>query len=234
MMSLKKRFSLALATFLFSLVALPAVASADICSIINYTFDSDIEDQVRAYVGSNYIDSSDAACILSNIRFDSTKQKVGVFLASHLIDPENVNLLANEATFSDTKMAIIKASANARPPVPQYREEHRGGHHRPNHGGGHYRHEPRPNLHIVNNVHDKIDFTFTSRIMPQLKAYVSGDALVYASDAANILRSAKFASAQEEIGTYLATRLADPDNLYLLVEAVTFQSTKTAILNAAR
>lgn len=86
-------------------------------------------------------------------------------------------------------------------------------------------------IKIVENVNTKIDYTFSSKVMDQVRLYV-GDAYLYASDAAEILKKSTFTSVQQEIGTYLCPRIADRENLNVFINAPTFSSVRESLVQA--
>ena len=267
--TLKTHILAILTTSLFSCIALPGIASADICEKIDYTFSSKIYDQVVLYAQNSVVYASDAACVLSKIAFPSVQEKIGVYLTSRIVDPENINLMLDAVTFSSTKESITKAgiqNSASRPayqpprPQPQHRpnphysnvhhesnnyyqyEDHRydNRHHgrpsygRPSYGRpdyGHREHPQAPKVNIARNVSSKIDYTFSSKIMGQVRLYV-GDGYIYASDAADILRNIEFSSTQKEVGSYLCPKIIDRENIDQLINVPVFSTTREAIMKA--
>lgn len=276
-LSLKNTLFATLAAALLSCIALPGLASAEICNKIDFTFDSKVMDQVRLYAGNSSVTARDAACVLKKLDFASTQEEVGVYLIPRLVDPQNIDLLINAVDFQSTKDALTKAGIENQanrpahhpapmahhpaPAAPVYHHTHTvtnnspdGTHHSTYHVETtvtHHAHNYRPSapsnphvahhahaahhaprLNVAQNVNQKIDYTFASKILDQVKLYVGNSTYIYAADAAEIIKKANFASYQEEIGTYLCPKLADRDNIHLLINAVDFQSTKDALIKA--
>ncbi len=262
--ALKTNILAILTTSLLACIALPGIASAGICEKIDYTFSSKVYDQVVLYAQNSVVYASDAACVLSKIAFPSEQEKIGVYLTSRIIDPDNINLMLDAVTFSSTKESITKAgiqnSASRpayQPPRPQ--PQHRPNSHSPNvhhESNNYYQHEdhrydnrhqgrpsygrpgqghrvqpPAPQVNIAQNVSSKIDYTFSSKIMDQVRLYV-GNSYIYASDAGDILRNISFPSTQEEIGSYLCPKIIDRENIDQLINVPSFPSTREAIMKA--
>ena len=277
--SLKNTLFATLAAALLSCIALPGLASAEICSKIDFTFSAKVYDQVVLYAGNSSVTSRDAACVIKQVSFAGEQEKIGKYLIPRLSDPQNINLLIDAATFQSTKDELTKAGienqnnrpahhagpvhrpAPAAPAHPVYHHAQTVTNHSPdgNHQTSyhvettvtHHAHNYRPSapsnphvahhahaahhaprLNVAQNVNQKIDYTFASKILDQVKLYVGNSTYIYAADAAEIIKKANFASYQEDIGTYLCPKLADRDNIHLLINAVDFQSTKDALINA--
>ena len=209
--SLRTRVMTIAASSIFACLALPAIASADVCSKIDFTFASNVYDQVVLYTQNRDIYASDAACILRHIPFASTQEEVGVYLTKHLIDPDNINKMLDEVTYESTKESITKAA------LENSASRHHPPHPHPHPSYDHYRPlppppPPAPRIHVVENVNNKIDYTFASKIMDQVKLYV-GDSYIYSSDAAAIIRKTDFAAYQSEVGAYLCPKVIDRNNI---------------------
>ena len=267
--SLKNTLFATLAAALLSCVALPGLASAEICSKIDFTFSSKVYDQVVLYAGNSSVTSRDAACVLKQVSFAGEQERIGKYLIPKLSDPQNINLMLDAVDFQSTKDALTQAGIEAqsnrpvRPahhaaaphpvhhaPVhhaPAYRPSAPNHNHhagklppsavvvKPGHPGPAVHHHPAHHaerLNVVQNVNQKIDYTFASKVLDQVKLYVGNSAYIYASDAAAILKKVDFASYQEEIGAYLCPRVADRENIHLLINVPDFQSTKDALIKA--
>lgn len=266
-----KLFAIA-ASAIFACMALPSLASANICDKIDYTFPSKLMDQVKLYAQNSSVDANDAACVLRRISFPSHQEEVGIYLSGVIVDPENIDVMINAVTFPSTKEAITKAAlANPRRnnhhygpaghpgnhhPMPAPAQHHpmpapanhypapaqRPGNHYPApshqyvqpHPGNHhpsYRPMPQQHRNIVQNVNQKIDYSFSSKIMDQVKLYV-GNSYIYASDAAEIIRKSNFPSTQKEIGAYLCPRIADRENLDQFINAADFPSVRESLVQS--
>lgn len=251
--SLRSKLFAILATSLLACIALPGAASAEICSKIDFTFSSKVYDQVVLYAGNSSVTSRDAACVLKQVSFAGEQARIGEYLIPRLSDPQNINLLIDAVDFQSTKDALTKAGiasqANRpqhvvaqphatpvhrpaapvhKPAAPAYRPSAPAPHNSIGHGG---RHHAAPRVHVAENVNNKIDYTFASKVLDQVKLYV-GNSYIYAADAAAILKKVDFTSYQEEIGTYLCPKVIDRDNIHLLINTPDFQSTKDALIRA--
>ena len=101
----------------------------------------------------------------------------------------------------------------------------------PNNHHPSYRPMPQQHRNIVQNVNQKIDYSFSSKIMDQVKLYV-GNSYIYASDAAEIIRKSNFPSTQKEIGAYLCPRIADRENLDAFINAPDFPSVRESLVQS--
>lgn len=251
--NLRSKLFAILATSLFSCIALPGLASAEICSKIDFTFGSKVYDQVVLYAGNSSVTSRDAACVLKQVSFASEQERIGEYLIPRLSDPHNINLLIDAVDFQSTKDALTKAGIASQANRPQHvgpaGHHHAAPAHRPaapvhrpsqayrpsapaHHNSWHGGHHPAaPRVHVAENVNNKIDYTFASKVLDQVKLYV-GNSYIYAADAAAILKKVDFASYQEEIGAYLCPKVIDRDNIHLLINTPDFQSTKDALIRA--
>ena len=139
----------------------------------------------------------------------SRQDEIALYLIERIADYDNVDLVVKSLTFKSGREKVINAAISFITSHPN---------------------DPRFAPKNVNNISSKIDFTFGSEVMPQLRLYLRYN-LIYSDDAAQIVR--KTSSHQGEVGQYLATRLADPNNINILIDAVTFRSDKDAIIKAA-
>ncbi len=183
----------------------------NVASKIDFTFTDKVQDQIVLYVGDNWIYARDAAEIIKKTTFSSKQLKAAQYLISRVYDFENVHLLLQQFSSSSDLKEIANVGYNLVINNPR---------------------DSRFSPRVQSNVSSKIDYTFDSTIMPQVKFYV-GNGTVYASDAASILKKVSSSSTEKEVGAYLAVRLQDRDNINLLINAVTFQSAKDAIIQAA-
>ena len=179
----------------------------NIADKIDYTFSSKVLQQVKLYLGNKYIYASDAATIIK--KTSSRQDEIALYLIERIADYDNVDLVVKSLTFKSGREKVINAAISFITSHPN---------------------DPRFAPKNVNNISSKIDFTFGSEVMPQLRLYLRYN-LIYSDDAAQIVR--KTSSHQGEVGQYLATRLADPNNINILIDAVTFRSDKDAIIKAA-
>lgn len=232
----KRMKQMAAAASLAACLVLPGIAQADVCRKIDYKFATKVYDQVVTYTSNIKVNARDAACILRNVTFSNEQERIGVYLATRLRDPENINWMLKEVKMQVVRDKIIEAARdnqnqddNTPPPPP------------PPSGGGFFGafHRapppppPEPSIRIVRNINKKVDYTFAAKIKEQLELYI-GDAYIYCKDAGAILKKIKFAAVQEEIGIYLTDHLADPENIDVMLKSVSMTLVREKIAEAAR
>ena len=114
----KHLLQMASAASLAACLALPGLAQADVCRKIDYKFAAKVYDQVVLHTANSYIYARDAACILKHVKFASEQEKIGVYLAGKLSDPENVNYLLKAVKMQHVRDKISQAALAAQPPPP--------------------------------------------------------------------------------------------------------------------
>lgn len=159
----------------------------------------------------------------------------GVVITSPQAYPQTAPsvIITSPQTYPQTAPGVVITSPQVYAPPPN--AHHKRPHYRhspppfrptgPNHA---YNPPPPPKKPVVQNVHQKIDYTFPSKIMDQVRLYV-GNSNIYASDAAIIIKSATYPERQIEIATFLCTRLEDPENIDKLVRASDYSRVREKI-----
>ncbi len=226
MCSLKKQITSLLATLCFA--SLPALAFADVCDQINFARPDKVYDQVTSKISKNdTVTAKDAACILKKVQGKDRQEKVGTYLAKHLDNPNKLDTMLNAVKDKNTRSKIQKAADD-------YQKELADKAKHDNHHDGH-----GPNM-----GHDKVVRDLCGQL--QLKKYkennspyvqtkriVKDDDLVMSSDVACIMKQLNN-SQQEKVGTYLAPKLADPENADQFLKLMNNKNAKNKVQKLVR
>ena len=211
-----------------------AVTASDAaCVLRKLNFPSD-QEEVGIYLSSRLVDPHNIDVMLEAVTFSSTRESITKAVlvnresqqSSHSnYRPQPRPSHPGNAHNNHQPMRPAAQHPNARPSVapPKAPSHHPSARPQPMHHGS--------RIKIVENVNTKIDYTFSSKVMDQVRLYV-GDAYLYASDAAAILKKVTFTGPQTEIGTYLCPKIADRENLDVFINAPTFSSVRESLVQA--